>query len=78
MLVPAAHLDTHAPVSFQLGTHRSALALHRPQCLGWEKGVSRVVGPQPFWRPPPLSCKLAEQEGNCWVAPDPFFAHLSP
>lgn len=51
MLVPAAHLDTHAPVSFQLGTYGSVLALHRPQCLGWEKGVSRVVGPQPFWRP---------------------------
>lgn len=35
-------------------------------------------GATAFLETPPLSCKLAEQEGNCWVAPDSFFAHLSP
>lgn len=51
MQVPAAGLGTHTPVSFQPGAHGSALALYRQQCLGWEKGGSRVVGLQSFWRP---------------------------
>lgn len=53
MLVPAADLDTHTQraASFQPGAHGAALAPHGPQCLGWEKGGSRVVGPQRFWRP---------------------------
>lgn len=40
--------------------------------------VGAGVGATALLETPPLSCKLAEQEGNCWGAPDPLFAHLCP
>lgn len=79
MLVPAAGLATH--------THIRELPARSPWIsagsvwdtvpgLGekWEQGGGATALLDTF----PVSCRLTEQEGNCWVAPDLLFADLSP